>query len=107
MWNDLEDCSTRLLDRCILVPSGENSRAVDSCGAAGLNGASVSFSDRRPVIQTGVAVEGDSSMFVGYSQNRRPKPTNATITEVLDRVSPENLFAFVDMLAFPRHYVAE
>lgn len=46
-------------------------------------------------------------MLVGYSQNRRPKPTDAAIAEVLGRVSPEKLFAFVDMLAFPRHYVAE
>ena len=30
-------------------------------------------------------------MFVGYSQNRRPKPTDAAITEVLGRVSPERL----------------
>jgi Zn-dependent M28 family amino/carboxypeptidase len=46
-------------------------------------------------------------MFVGYSQNRKPKPTDAAITEVLGRVSPERLFAFVDMIAFPRHFFAE
>jgi Zn-dependent M28 family amino/carboxypeptidase len=46
-------------------------------------------------------------MLVGHSQHRRPKPTAAAVTEVLGRVSPEKLFAFVDMLAFPRHYLAE
>jgi hypothetical protein len=46
-------------------------------------------------------------MFVGYSKNRRSKPTDASIAEVLGAVSPDKLFAFVDMLAFPRHYIAE
>jgi Zn-dependent M28 family amino/carboxypeptidase len=46
-------------------------------------------------------------MRVDYSRNRRAKPTDAAVTELLARVSPERLFAYVDMLAFPRHYVAE
>jgi hypothetical protein len=47
------------------------------------------------------------SMRSSYSENRRPKPADAAIAEVLGRVSTESLFAFVDMFAFPRHYVAE
>ena len=46
-------------------------------------------------------------MLVAYSRNRRPKKTSAAIAEVLAGVSPQALLAYVDMLAFPRHYVAE
>jgi Zn-dependent M28 family amino/carboxypeptidase len=46
-------------------------------------------------------------MWAGYSQNRRPKKTDAQVAEMLNGVSTEKLFAFVDMLAFPRHYVAD
>jgi Zn-dependent M28 family amino/carboxypeptidase len=46
-------------------------------------------------------------MLVAHSKNRRPKATDAAIAEVLRGVSPEKLYAFVDMLAFPRHYDAE
>ncbi len=46
-------------------------------------------------------------MFVAHSKNRRPKITDAAIVDILRGVSPERLFAYVDMLAFPRHYVAE
>lgn len=46
-------------------------------------------------------------MWAGFSKNRRPRPTDAQVAEVLHAVSSERLFAFVDMLAFPRHYVAE
>jgi Zn-dependent M28 family amino/carboxypeptidase len=46
-------------------------------------------------------------MLVAYSANRRPLARDGTIVEALQSVSPERLFAYVDMLAFPRHYVAE
>ena len=46
-------------------------------------------------------------MLPGYSKNRRPKRSDAQVAEVLRGVSSQKLFAFVDMLAFPRHYVAE
>jgi hypothetical protein len=46
-------------------------------------------------------------MLPGYSKNRRPKRADAQVADVLRGVSPERLFAFVDMIAFPRHYVAE
>src|SRR5947209_2305411 len=46
-------------------------------------------------------------MLVAYSKNRRPKQTDAALAEVLRGVSPEKLFAYVDLLAFPRHYLAE
>jgi Zn-dependent M28 family amino/carboxypeptidase len=48
-----------------------------------------------------------SIMFVASSKNRRPRATDAAIADVLHGVSSEKLRAFVDMLAFPRHYVAE
>ena len=46
-------------------------------------------------------------MFVAHSKNRRSKATNASIADVLRGVSADRLLAYVDMLAFPRHYVAE
>jgi len=46
-------------------------------------------------------------MIVAHSKNRRPRDTDAAIAEMLRGVSPERLRAHVDMLAFPRHYVAE
>jgi Zn-dependent M28 family amino/carboxypeptidase len=46
-------------------------------------------------------------MLVGHSRNRRPRPTAAAVAEALGRVSPDKLFAYVDMIAFPRHYAAE
>src|SRR5437879_4092469 len=46
-------------------------------------------------------------MLVAHAKNRRPKKTDAAIADVLRGVSPEKLFAYVDLLAFPRHYVAE
>jgi acetylornithine deacetylase/succinyl-diaminopimelate desuccinylase-like protein len=46
-------------------------------------------------------------MWAGYSKNRRSRRTDAQVADVLNGVSTEKLFAFVDMLAFPRHYVAE
>jgi Zn-dependent M28 family amino/carboxypeptidase len=46
-------------------------------------------------------------MLVAHSKNRRPKATDASIADVLRGVSSERLYAYVDMLAFPRHYVAE
>lgn len=46
-------------------------------------------------------------MFVGHSKNRRAKPADPSIVKILDSVSPDRLFAYVDMLAFPRHFLAE
>ena len=46
-------------------------------------------------------------MKVCYAKNRRPKPTDVSLTQMLAAVAPERLFAYVDMLAFPRHYVVE
>ncbi len=46
-------------------------------------------------------------MLVAHSKNRRPQPTDAAVANVLSAVSPDNLFAYVDVLAFPRHYLAE
>jgi Peptidase family M28 len=46
-------------------------------------------------------------MIVAHSKNRRPIGTDAGIAEVLADVSPEGLRAFVEMIAFPRHYLAE
>jgi Zn-dependent M28 family amino/carboxypeptidase len=46
-------------------------------------------------------------MLVVHSKHRRPKRTDTAVADVLRGVSPERLHAFVDMLAFPRHYVAE
>ena len=46
-------------------------------------------------------------MFVAHSKNRRPKKSDAAIADVLREVSADKLHAYVDMLAFPRHYVAE
>jgi Zn-dependent M28 family amino/carboxypeptidase len=46
-------------------------------------------------------------MMVGYSKNRHPRPTDPAIAKLLGSVSAERLFAYVDMLAFPRHYTFE
>lgn len=46
-------------------------------------------------------------MWASYSKNRRPGRTDAQVADILRAVSTERLFAFVDMLAFPRHYIAE
>jgi Zn-dependent M28 family amino/carboxypeptidase len=46
-------------------------------------------------------------MLVVHSKNRRPKARDAGIADVLRGVSAERLRAYVDMIAFPRHYVAE
>ena len=46
-------------------------------------------------------------MLVAHSKNRKAKTKNAAIAGVLRGVSPDRLRAFVEMLAFPRHYVAE
>ena len=46
-------------------------------------------------------------MLVVHSKNRRPKKTDADIAAMLNVVSPERLRAFVEMISFPRHYVAE
>ena len=46
-------------------------------------------------------------MLVAHSKNRRAKLGDAAIGDVLRRVSSQQLRGFVEMLAFPRHYVAE
>jgi Zn-dependent M28 family amino/carboxypeptidase len=46
-------------------------------------------------------------MLVAHSKNRRPKAADAAIADVLRGVSADKLRAYVDVLAFPRHYVAE
>jgi hypothetical protein len=44
-------------------------------------------------------------MKLAHSKNRRPKAIDAAVAEILSEVSTENLRAFVEMLAFPRHYL--
>jgi Zn-dependent M28 family amino/carboxypeptidase len=46
-------------------------------------------------------------MLVVHSKNRSPRPTDTAIAEILGGVSAAALRAFVEMLAFPRHYEAE
>jgi Zn-dependent M28 family amino/carboxypeptidase len=46
-------------------------------------------------------------MLVAHSKNRRSKAIDAAIAGVLRGVSVEKLRSYVDMLAFPRHYVAD
>jgi hypothetical protein len=46
-------------------------------------------------------------MLVSQAKNRRPGTTDASIQDALGAVSTTRLHAFVDMLAFPRHFVAE
>lgn len=46
-------------------------------------------------------------MLVAHSKNRRPQTTDADIAGILRGVGQERLRSYVDMLAFPRHYVAE
>src|ERR1700722_3683963 len=45
-------------------------------------------------------------MLFAPSKNRKPKGTDADVADILRGVSAEKLHAFVDMLAFPRHYEA-
>jgi Zn-dependent M28 family amino/carboxypeptidase len=46
-------------------------------------------------------------MKVAYSNARAPTAPDAAVARMLREVSRENLRAFVDMLAFPRHYFAD
>jgi Zn-dependent M28 family amino/carboxypeptidase len=46
-------------------------------------------------------------MIVITSENRAPAARDPAVAKVLDEVSPDSLRAFVEMLAFPRHYFAE
>jgi hypothetical protein len=46
-------------------------------------------------------------MLVANSQRRRPARTDAAVAGVVRGVSSEKLREYVEMLAFPRHYVAE
>ena len=54
-----------------------------------------------------LALGAVSIMLVVQSRKRRPEAMDADIAEVLRGVSPEKLRGVVEMLAFPRHYVAE
>lgn len=46
-------------------------------------------------------------MRVAHSKNRRPKAADTAAARVLRGVSADKLLAYVDVCAFPRHYVAE
>jgi Zn-dependent M28 family amino/carboxypeptidase len=46
-------------------------------------------------------------MLVAYSKNRRPNAMNTAIADMLRGVSADKLRAYVDVLAFPRHYGVE
>jgi Zn-dependent M28 family amino/carboxypeptidase len=46
-------------------------------------------------------------MRVVRSDKRKPKKTDASVADALRCVSQDNLRKYVEMLAFPRHYVAE
>ena len=46
-------------------------------------------------------------MKLAHSKNRTPTAPDAAVAEILREVSPKSLRAFVDMLAFPRHFFAE
>ena len=46
-------------------------------------------------------------MLVAHSKNRKPKTTDPAIVSMLRGVSPDRMRLFVEMIAFPRHYVAE
>lgn len=46
-------------------------------------------------------------MLVAHSKNRRPQAADARIADAVRSVSADRLLAYVDMLAFPRHYVTE
>jgi Zn-dependent M28 family amino/carboxypeptidase len=46
-------------------------------------------------------------MLVIRSEKRRPRHPDAAIADLLPQVSPQRLYNYVDMLSFPRHYVAE
>jgi Zn-dependent M28 family amino/carboxypeptidase len=46
-------------------------------------------------------------MLRAHSRNRRPQKPDAAVAEIVRGASSEKLFAYVDMLSFPRHYVAE
>jgi hypothetical protein len=48
-----------------------------------------------------------TSMKVTNSENRIPSAPDFHIARILDEVSEENLRAYVDTLAFPRHFFAE
>jgi Zn-dependent M28 family amino/carboxypeptidase len=46
-------------------------------------------------------------MLAAYSKNRRPMRAEPAVTDRLQGVSTQALCAYVDLLAFPRHYLAE
>ena len=46
-------------------------------------------------------------MLVASSARRRPRPTDAAVAAALAAVSPDRLRGLVDVLSFPRHYLAD
>jgi Zn-dependent M28 family amino/carboxypeptidase len=46
-------------------------------------------------------------MLVAHSTNRQPRQSDAEVAARLQEVSPDKLRHYVEMMAFPRHYVAE
>src|SRR5262245_59761398 len=46
-------------------------------------------------------------MLVANSMSRRPTAIDPALADILGEVSPERLRAYVEALAFPRHYVIE
>jgi Zn-dependent M28 family amino/carboxypeptidase len=46
-------------------------------------------------------------MLIARSHDRKPGKTKTIIYDVLQEVSPKRLRDYVEMLAFPRHYIAE
>jgi Zn-dependent M28 family amino/carboxypeptidase len=46
-------------------------------------------------------------MLIAHSHKRRPTKADPAIAAILQRVSSQRLRAFVEMLAFPRHFLAE
>src|SRR5262249_18814035 len=53
------------------------------------------------------SANGGCIVLVVHPRNRRPRETDAAVAELLRGVSEERLRAYVDLFAFPRHYVAE
>lgn len=46
-------------------------------------------------------------MLIAHSEKRTPKAISAAVADVLSEVSSRKLREFVELLAFPRHYVAQ
>ncbi len=69
---------------------------------------SLRLAPERPAYRVSESTEqSQSTCTLLTSSNVRPKMTDSAVAAALRAVSSEKLRAFVDMLAFPRHYVAE